>query len=123
MGFSLDATTSSYPTGSVAGREYALSQQPDVGFIWDGAAPTQFFRNNGGLKNGFAVESRSTFGCVVFHVDFFALDVTCNGDRQLERSSTINFGSVPEPSAFLCGGLVSLLAICGYGTRRRLAVS
>lgn len=38
--------------GSLSGGEYHEGAQPGQGFIWDGADPTQFFRDGGNFTNG-----------------------------------------------------------------------
>lgn len=43
-------TSSGYP--GMVGATYTDGTQPTVGFKWDGAAPTQFFRSSGAYTNG-----------------------------------------------------------------------
>ena len=49
--FSITATAYLIPIGSMSGGEFDLIQ-PDIGFDWDGSAPTVFWRNSGGYTNG-----------------------------------------------------------------------
>jgi len=53
LDFSVTASAHGAPIGSVSGGEYYIGS-PDVGFQWDGSAPTQFWRSNGAYTNGFA---------------------------------------------------------------------
>ena len=51
--FSVTATAYALPLGSCSGGEFAIGQ-PEIGFDWDGSAPTVFWRSNGSYTNGFA---------------------------------------------------------------------
>lgn len=50
--YSITASAWGLEIGSVSGGEYYISQ-PDIGFVWDGAAPTTFWRSSGVYLNGF----------------------------------------------------------------------
>jgi len=122
--FSLDTTSTTLALGSVSGGQFVINQ-PDVGFVWDGSAPTQFFRDSGGLTNGFAftLDPDPGFGVVstvVFEVNFFEIDET-DGDGapgSLFESQTVNLApvAVPEPSALVLWSLASLIIV---GRRHR----
>lgn len=51
-------TSSSFAPGLV-GAVFNEGSQPVVGFLWDGSAPTQFYRSNGAFTNGLNVYSGS----------------------------------------------------------------
>jgi hypothetical protein len=75
--FTVTASVYPLPIGSVSGGEYSIGQ-PSAGFLWDGAAPTQFWRSSGIFTNGFALDcvdpapgdpTRVAFGIEWFTVD------------------------------------------------------
>ena len=51
LDFSVTATAYDIPIGSMSAGDY-FTNQPEIGFNWDGAAPTMFWRASGVLTNG-----------------------------------------------------------------------
>jgi hypothetical protein len=49
--YSVTASAYGAPIGSVSSGEYFINQ-PDIGFDWDGSAPTVFWRSSGTYTNG-----------------------------------------------------------------------
>jgi len=125
--FSLDTTSTTLALGSASGGQYAINQ-PDVGFLWDGNAPTQFFRASGNFTNGFSfgLDPDPGLGAlseVIFVIDFFSIDSSDELSFPpgfILESQTVNLApvAVPEPSALVVWSLASLV-IVGRRHRRR----
>ncbi len=78
--------------GSIAGGEYDEASQPGQGFVWDGNAVTQWFRDGGVLTNGANFYATAIGGGrYVFAIGFYAF--RNSDDDDVDDSSTIDFGT------------------------------
>jgi uncharacterized protein YhjY with autotransporter beta-barrel domain len=57
------------PLGSIGAGDYDEGAQPGNGFLWDGSAPTQFFRDGGLATNGSNFYSTLTDHRFTFYID------------------------------------------------------
>jgi hypothetical protein len=108
--FSVTASGVGLPLGAVSDGTYTIVQ-PLVGFVWDGAAPTQFFRSSGGFTNGFGFDRTGPGGSpftsdIIFAVGFF--DVESDGGSLLLETQTVNLDPIPEPATMALAGLAGL---------------
>jgi hypothetical protein len=75
--YSITASAHGMPIGSASGGEYFINQ-PDIGFDWDGSAPTLFWRDSGGYTNGLnlfmAIPVPSVPNMIGMDIDWFALE-------------------------------------------------
>jgi hypothetical protein len=78
LDFSVTASLYGAPIGSVSGGEYYIGM-PDIGFEWNGSAPTEFWRQNGGYTNGFGLwvsegSAPNVPDYIAFSVDWFVVE-------------------------------------------------
>jgi len=112
-GFSLTASGVGLPLGSVADGTYIIPNQ-DIGFMWNGAAPTQFFRDSGFYTNGFGFElaapGSGTPAMITFALDFFEIMDIDEEETFLFEDQTVNLAPapVPEPASLGFVGLAAL---------------
>lgn len=114
--FAVTSTAIGVP-GSLSGGEYHEGAQPGQGFIWDGMAPTQFFRDGGNFTNGAVYFWTGTDYRWIFIP-------TTEGDSFIENES-LNTRPVvgpltlapviPEPSTLT----LAVFGLLGAGMRRR----
>lgn len=69
LDYSITASAYGAPIGSVSGGEYRINQ-PDIGFDWDGAAPTVFWRSSGAWTNGLNLFVTTTIPDAVDFIGF-----------------------------------------------------
>ncbi|MFM1551467.1 MAG: hypothetical protein ACKJSG_18840, partial [Lentisphaeria bacterium] len=92
--FTVTATTTSLPTtGSYAGGQWNAGTQAPVGFLWDGNAPTQFWRSGGHYTNGLNLYPSPLPGAgianrIAMSIDFFVID-EYDGSMEVQQSATI----------------------------------
>jgi hypothetical protein len=75
--FSVTATAYSIPIGSMSAGDY-YTNQPEIGFDWDGAAPTVFWRLSGTYTNGInlfvTAPGPSGPDRICLEIDYFIVD-------------------------------------------------
>jgi hypothetical protein len=75
--FTLTASAYPLPLGSMSDGTY-YTNQPDMGFDWDGAVPTVFWRDSGALTNGINLFVTAPAGTdpdrIVMDIDYFEVD-------------------------------------------------
>ena len=116
-------TVTSSTVAAIVGQPY-VEFQPTQGFLWNGASPTEFYRNSGSLTNGsnFYVTDpgSNTYGYL-----FFA-DPTTSLGRLTDPTQTTIVGfsaltlaptAVPEPATWAMG--LAGIACAGWGAFRR----
>jgi hypothetical protein len=102
--FTLDATTSSVPLGSMSNGDYK-TWQPSIGFNWDGSVPTTFWRSSGQYNNGtwITIEPYPAPGAtssIFFDIDTFKiLDANYIIDPEVSQSSTISLVPIEPKTA------------------------
>lgn len=118
-----DVTGSTVPAN--IGAPYS-DEQPLSGMVWNGSAPTEFFRSSGVLTNGSNFRNESNlfrytlFPGVSFLVDQNEIEVT-SGDLQVAPVSDVDFEipSVPAAGPEALALLAALVAGAGALLSRR----
>ncbi len=87
LDFSVTATAYGIPLGSMSAGDY-FTNQPEIGFEWDGAAPTMFWRLSGTYTNGINLFVTTPIpggpDRICCDVDYFILDYDENVTFLLE---------------------------------------
>ena len=77
LDFSVTASHYGLPLGSISGGVYSIGM-PDIGFDWDGAGPTLFWRQSGYWTNGFGLDVVDyppiAPNYLVFNINYFAVE-------------------------------------------------
>ena len=105
--------TSSAFAPTLVGLTFTAGNQPDIGFLWNGTAPTQFYRGSGTYTNGANVYSSDTNYRVVFYAGGSTVTGAIAANESPEESGfttlTITpqeaLAGVPEPATFAVAGL------------------
>jgi hypothetical protein len=113
LDFSVTATAYGIPLGSMSAGDY-FTNQPDIGFDWDGAAPTMFWRLFGIYTNGINlfVTTPSPGGPdrVCMEIDYFVLDYDENVTFLEEyRTPIVTPVQTVTPNEFATFGAVKTL--------------